>query len=475
MHDSSRGVIGRMVFGRPALVSAVALIVAACAGGTSPSPSGAGGSPSAAASAGASTGGSAEPSGATQDCTPAGYPTGNVNISIWTGTDTTSQEIGREIVQEYQAAHPNVHIDNTPTGAVDAFNRMTVTLANSVPQPTSALSYEPLMETFIGQDFMEPLIPEALCASSHQELIDLYIPGSIDPLIRDGELMGMPAQRNAYSLLVNNDKFTEAGLTIPDDIPTTWDELAALQPTLHKTDANGRTIQKGFEFRYTSGDQWFGSQFIGMVYQAGGDILDSQGKAVLNSPAALRALENWTNNVVDPAVTNNQGPSPYQDFADELDVMAFGGPNALRFAEILNPSLAGRVSVFPLPRDTPDSEFSGMAYGFHQLVNSFASDEEKFVASHFIGFMFSDPNRWWQATGQLQPRTGWFTLPEAQASVGLDVFIEDLGDARGLPQTSEYLAIQTAIKNAIQRVVFEGADLQTSLDQAQQEYEATVG
>ena len=69
------------------------------------------------------------------------------------------------------------------------------------------------------------------------------------------------------------------GSSIPDDIPTTWDELAALQPKLKKKDASGKTIQKGFEFRYTSGDQWFGSQFIGMVYQAGGDILDAQGKA----------------------------------------------------------------------------------------------------------------------------------------------------------------------------------------------------
>jgi len=470
MRDSSRGAIGRTLFGRPAVASLVMLIAAACSGSTPTTPSSA---PSLAPLPSSSAAVSAQPSGAGA-CNPANYPTGNVNISIWTGTDTTSQEIGRAIVQEYQAAHPTVHIDNTPTGTVDAYNKLVVTLPSSLPQPTSALNYEPLMETFIGADFMEPLIPEAMCATSQQELIDLYIPGSIDPLIRDGQLYGMPAQRNAYSLLVNNDKFKEAGLTIPDDIPSTWDELAALQPKLQKKDASGKTTQKGFEFRYTSGDQWFGSQFIGMVYQAGGDILDAQGKAKLNTPEALIAMQNWAKNVVDPSVTNNQGPSPYQDFADELDVMAFGGPNALRFAERINPSLKGRVSVFPLPRAAEGSEISGMAYGFHMLLNKFASAEEKFVASHFIGFMFSDPNRWWDATGQLQPRKDWYTLPAAQASVGLDVFIADLADARGLPQTSDYLAIQTAIKNAIQRVVLEKADMKASLDQAQQEYEAAV-
>jgi ABC-type glycerol-3-phosphate transport system substrate-binding protein len=473
MHESSRGAIDRMR-GRSATVVAVMLITAACSGGATPTSSGAAGSPSPGASASASGDGSAQPSGATEYCRPAGYPTGNVNISIWTGTDQTSQAIGREIVQEYQVAHPNVHIDNTPSSTVDTFNKLTVTLPSSVPQPTSALNYEPLMETFISADYFEPLKPEAQCATDQQQLIDLYIPGSIDPLIRDGNLYGMPAQRNSYSLLVNNDKFTEAGLKIPDDIPTTWDEMAALQPKLLKKDASGKTIQKGFEFRYTSGDQWFSSAFVMLLFQANGELLDSQGKAVLNSPEAVRAMENWTKNVVDPAVTNNQGPSPYQDFADELDVMAFGGPNALRFATIINPSLEGRVSVFPMPRDTSSSTISGMRYGFHQMVNKFATDEEKFVASHFIGYMFNDPNRWWEATGQLQPRKDWFNEPAAQASVGLDVFIKDLQDAKDIPATPDYLVIQTAIKNAVQRVVFEGAAIQASLDQGQQEYEAAV-
>ena len=419
----------------------------------------------------------ASPTGGTAEgpCNPPNFPTGNVDIAIWTGTDTTSQEIGRAIVQEYQVLHPNVHIDNTPTSAVDAFTKLTVSLPAGQGRPTSVLMYEPLMEAFFGPGYLEPLNPEAMCASSQQDLVDLYIPASIDPLIRDGNLYAMPAQRNAYSLLVNNDKFTAAGLKIPDDIPKTWDDLAALQPKLHIVDASGKTTQKGFEFRYTSGDQWFGSQFIGMVDQAGGEILDASGKAHLNTPEAVVAMRNWLKNVVDPSVTNNQGPSPYQDFADELDVMAFGGPNALRFAERLNPSLVGRTSVFPLPRATADSQITGMAYGFHQIINKYASDEEKFVASNFIGFMFSDPNRWWQATGQLQPRKDWYNLPEAKASTGLDVFIADLAGATGLPQTKNYGAIQTAIKNAIQRCVFEGADPQASLDQAQQEYETSVG
>jgi ABC-type glycerol-3-phosphate transport system substrate-binding protein len=396
-----------------------------------------------------------------------------VTITTWTGTDTTAQALGRELVFEYQALHPNVHVDNVPTGTTDGLAKMLVAFPAGVGQPTAAIMYEPLMETFIGPGYLEPAIPEAMCAESQQEIIDRYIPESINPILRDGTVYVLPVQRNAYSLLINTDKFTDAGLKIPDDVPATWDELAAILPKLKKVDANGRIIQKGFEFRYTSGDQWYGSQFIGMVYQFGGDLFDSSGKIVINTPAAAKAMEAWAKNVVDPSVTNNVGPSPYQDFADELDVMAFGGPNALRFAEILNPSLAGRVTVAPLPKgDSPT--VSGMTYGFHYGVNKNATADEKFVAWNFIDFYVNDPSRWWDRTGQLQPKVDWYNLSPAKDSPGLEVFIDDMSNGPPLPNTTTYGALQTAIKNAIQRVVFEGVPIQASLDQAQQEYEAAV-
>jgi multiple sugar transport system substrate-binding protein len=413
----------------------------------------------------------AEPPGEAAPCNPPNFPTGEISITAWTGTDTTAQELGRELVAEYQTLHRNVTVDNIPTGTTEGLPKMLVSMPAGEPDPTVAVMYEPYIEIFRGPGYMEPAIPEAMCAASHQEIIDRYVPGSIDPLVKDDQVWFLPVQRNAYSWLINNDRFTEAGLSLETDVPTTWDEVAALQPTLKKTDDAGRTTQKGFEFRYTSGDQWFSSVFIGMIYQEGGDIVDADGKVVFTSPEVLAALENWTNNVVDPAVTNNAPPSPYQDFADELDVMTFGGPNALAFATILNPSLEGRVTVAPLPRGSA-SDVSGMAYGFHYGVNKAATPEEKFVAWNFIDFFVRDANLWWERTGQLQPKT---TLTAPEGSVGLDVFLSDLEASKPLPLLETYGVLQTAIKNAIERVVFEGVDPAASLEQAQQEYDSQAG
>lgn len=426
-----------------ALGLVLSLLTTACGGTASP----AAGSPSTATTSAGSPG--ASPSGTNAGpCTPAKFPTGQVSITAWTGTDTTAQTLGKELIQKYQDLHPNVHIDNVPTGTTDGFPKMLVAFPAGVGVPTVAIFYEPLMQTFIGPGYLEPANPEAMCAANQQEIIDRYIPGSIDPLLRNGVVNVLPVQRNAYSLLINNDKFTAAGLKLPDDIPSTWDDVAALQAKLKKVDASGKVTQKGFEFRYSSGDQWYSSQFIGMAYQEGADLLDANGKGVLNSPGAVKALQSWAKNVVAPAVTNNTGPSPYADFASEQDVMAFGGPNALRFALTLNPSLEGRVTVAPLPRPT-GSPVSGMAYGFHYGVNKNATADEKFVAWNFINFFLSDANLWWDRTGQLQPKKDWYNSPAAQKSVGLGVFIDDLAKAKPLPQTTTYGALQTAIKNAI--------------------------
>ncbi len=88
-------------------------------------------------------------------------------------------------------------VDNVPTGTTDGFPKMLVAFPAGVGTPTVAIFYEPLMETFIGPGYLEPAIPEALCATSQQEIIDRYIPGSIDPLLRDGnrECPAGPAQR----------------------------------------------------------------------------------------------------------------------------------------------------------------------------------------------------------------------------------------------------------------------------------------
>jgi multiple sugar transport system substrate-binding protein len=402
-----------------------------------------------------------------EDCRPTDTTT-PVTLTIWSNTEAPGQAVEEAMIAEYTAVNPNVTIQYTGgMDLFDSFDRFQAA-APGGSGPTIYSAYMPWIPILQENDLLAPAVPEAMCATSQQQIVDRYVEGTIDSYVVDGNVVALPVQQNGWSLLVNDRLWQEAGLT-EADIPATWDEVAALQEQLKKTDANGRITQKGFEFRYT-GPQWYGNTFAGMMWNQDAEIFDANGEPIFNSPEGVEALRLWRANVVDPTVTSNVQNSPYQDFANEQDVLSFGGPNALSFVEQLNPAMVGNVTVAPLPKAGTGPN---LLYGFPYIVSAKATAEEQAAAWNFLNYQFSDPNRWFANTGLLQPIIGWYEQPAAQEFTGLDVFISDITGARALPQTTHYGQFQTAIKNAIDRLVLENADPQTTLDQAVEEYRTT--
>jgi ABC-type glycerol-3-phosphate transport system substrate-binding protein len=217
-----------------------------------------------------------------------------------------------------------------------------------------------------------------------------------------------------------------------------------------------------------------GAVLTGMIYQAGGDVLDENEQPTFNGPEGVDALTQWKMNIVDPQVTSNAQGDPYQDFAQEQDVLSFGGPNALSFVYQINPSLEGRVTVASMP-DAGPNYGGGASYGFHYVVSANATEQERAAAWHFLDFLTADANRWFANTGLLQPKIGWYEEPAAEAFEGLDVFVQDLEDSRPLPRTRFWSQLQAAFVGAVERVAYEDAEPQASLDQAAQEYLAAIG
>lgn len=453
-----------------ALLASLALLLAAC--GSTPGSPGTSASPGTPASPGASASGEAPSGPTTGEACPDGISDEPVTITYWSSSEPQGEALQREIIEEYTALHPNVTINYEVYGLFDSFDAWNLHVPAGAG-PTLMLAYEPWIEIFHSQELLVPAIPEAMCESSQQDIIDRYIPGTIDPLTRDGDVYALPEQRNAWSLLINNDLFTAAGLSLETDIPETYDDIAALQDDLYKEE-NGRTVQKGWEFRYTAGGQWMGATLTGMIYQAGGEIFDENGQPTFNGPEGVEALTQWKENVVDPTVTSNANGDPYQDFAQEQDVLSFGGPNALSFVYQINPDLEGRVTVASMP-DAGDEYSGGASYGFHYVVSANASEAEQAAAWHFLDFLTADANRWFADTGLLQPKIGWYEEPAAEQFVGLDVFIQDLADSRPLPRTQYWSQLQAAFVGAVERVAYEDADPKASLDQAVQEYLAATG
>jgi hypothetical protein len=57
----------------------------------------------------------------------------------------------------------------------------------------------------------------------------------------------------------------------------------------------------------------------------------------------------------------------------------------------------------------------------------------------------------------------------------MDVYLSELEHAYPLPRTTKWTELQNAIAAAVQRSVFEGVEPAASLEQAQQEFEESIG
>src|SRR5262249_29794535 len=207
-------------------------------------------------------------------------------------------------------------------------------------------------------------------------------------MLDKGKLYGVPDFMASHSLFINNRLFREAGLDPAKDAPRTWDDVARLNKLLTKK--RGDQIgQKGFEEGY-SGNHWLAFMFHHLIYQAGGELLDRDGRPVFNQAPGIRALEVWKTLTVAPTVTKNSSASPFEDFATEQDAMTYIGPNGGRQVVTLNPKMKDNYTAVPLPQLNRARPVT-MAYSFDIVVNPRVPDDKKKVAWDFVRHAVSDP------------------------------------------------------------------------------------
>ncbi|HET7266254.1 MAG TPA: extracellular solute-binding protein [bacterium] len=402
---------------------------------------------------------------------PAGFPSGNITLTMFGSDEAPGFHIEEQLIAEWQKLHPNVTVQAAQTPLGPGFQKLSTQLPTGGGPAVFAV-FEPWIEGFVP--YMAPAIPAAFGKETMRQINDLYLPHALDAQSRGGAVYCLPVSAPSWSLLVNKAKFTAAGLKIPEDIPHTWAQVAALQKRLTKYDAGGQLVQRGFGVRYTAGPQWYAMLFVASVESQGARVLDRDGSPLLTSAAAVKAMQIFKDTAVAPTITKDVQTSPYQDFADGLDVMSYGGANAVSFAVRLNPDLKGNVYVSQLPSITGKPGGSPK-YSFDFCVNKTASAAEQFAAWSLIDYIASRGVVRFVNTGSITPRRAVFEAPEVKATPFIDVFKTELTYAQPLPQTTHWGQLQGAIQNGVQKVVFKSEAIPQALQEAQQEYLQAIG
>lgn len=129
---------------------------------------------------------------------------------------------------------------------------------------------------FADQKFLadlDAIFPKEVLADFHPDLIDA--------IYMDGALYGIPILQTVWGTYYNLDLLKQAGWDTTK-LPTTWEELLAMSEMVKKnTGLYGMSMALANYPNMT---------YYPHLWQAGGNVLDSDGNVIINSPEAIDAL-----------------------------------------------------------------------------------------------------------------------------------------------------------------------------------------
>lgn len=398
-----------------------------------------------------------------------------VTIEFWFHDFTPQVEYTQQLVQEYQAEHPNVTINLTWVPLVDYTQKLAVGMSTGTGPDLYDLGTW-FLPYYANNGLMDPVPLEAFGWNSLDDAKNAYLPGTLDGIIFDDKLLAIPIQMNSFSLFINNRLYEEAGLDPVTDAPETWDDLIEVAKKIQKVEGDVVTVS-GFDFSF-NGPNWHMFMFEPLIHQYGGDILTPDGKAAVNSEAGVQALTLMKKIAVDegigdPAATNAAGAKD-DAFVRGVRGMWQSGPWFIANFRAEDQITADGFTVAPLPHVAGGGDETTL-YGFVWTVNSSSDDAKKQAAWDFTKYAASKPTEWLSRMGFFQPTVGWTDTPEAQAFPFLNVFVNDTARGRYLVVHENYNEISQAITRAIDTVLLSGGDPKEALDVAADEINKAIG
>lgn len=124
------------------------------------------------------------------------------------------QDVMREIISDFEATHPDVHIELTfaTDGAVTLANRIN---SNNVPDLMNVYALENSYRAYQDEGYILDLADQPFMSNIEQSMLDLTS--------YNGVQIAVPMTLSTYGIYYNKDIYEELGL----EVPTTLDELIA--------------------------------------------------------------------------------------------------------------------------------------------------------------------------------------------------------------------------------------------------------
>ncbi|MCC6419190.1 MAG: extracellular solute-binding protein [Gemmataceae bacterium] len=400
-----------------------------------------------------------------------------MQLVFWGFTLPTQVEYINQLIKEYTAQHPNVSIQVDNVSYTDLEKKLLVAMGTGTGPDMFAINIG-WLPPYFEKNNLAAISPQALNYASLDALKEAYLPGTVDPFVKDGKLFALPYYLNTVSLFLNSNDFKEAGLDPDKDYPKTWDQVVEVGKKLTKVEG-GKITRQGFRFTFVN-PVWTQFIFEPLINQAGGATLGPDGKCAMNSPAGVKAMDILASfvrqKVMDPNLSVATAPLPTLDIAKGVTSMETGHPLTVDFIRTNNPAMweSKSFKVVPFPQIDPSKRVTLLS-GNVFAINGAASADKVAVAQDFTRHLVSRPADWLTKVAAVAPVKALANTAEAKAFPYLDVIMDDMKYGRVTTWSKNAPDVVAAEHRALEAVVLNNVNSKQALDQACQEVNRALG
>ncbi|MFE4577069.1 sugar ABC transporter substrate-binding protein [Streptomyces chartreusis] len=375
-------------------------------------------------------------------------------LTVW-AMGTEGEKLG-DVAKEYEKTHSNITVKVTPIGW-DVAHQKLVAAAAAGKLPDVVQMGGTYLGEFADMGVLEPVDTKTFKEGD-------FFPAAWQQGSYDGETYGVPWYVDTRVLFYRTDLADKAGIK---KAPATMAELrSAAQAYQEKAGAKwGLSVQpRGLDTVQS---------FYPFLFSAGGAIVDDDGKAVVNSPSAVKALENYGSffkkGLSDKGV--QPGYDVTKDFNTGSVAMFFGGPWFTGLLDDNYPDLQGKWAIAPVPADQASVSMAG---GSSLAVS--ADSDHKAAAKELVSYLTDAKGQadWFERTKDLPANKAAWESGDLAGDPALQIWRKQMDTARSTPSQPKLTEITSKVDAAIESVTQGKSTAKAALDKAQSEIEGLV-
>lgn len=400
-----------------------------------------------------------------------GVAQAQVTVTYWQYDFGARIDAMEQLIERFNAENPDVIVVQENAGPYASYQERVAAALAAGEGPDVVQLFYGWAGAWQRAGYVEPLPAEHF----DEEWIESYFIPMVDAVKIDGAYYGLPTAVRALALFYNKDQFREVGLD-PENPPATWDAFVDAAKAL--------TIKRGPRFERIG----FGVSPAGQDHHVVRTVLTNQlgtppysadGTEVLyGNEIGAEALAFYTSLQTEHEVGVAEfvpGNSGYREGFINLESISMIIDGSFAIGNVsTNAQFDWGVAELPTFDNGVQSNFG--SFWMNGLTgNAYASPEKLEAASRFIKFVTSEESMqlWLDVVGELPAARTLVADPELIADPVYGAFIAGLAYAEATQFVDEG-AQRSAMVDAINRVLLEGADPLESILQAAAEDQALL-